>query len=108
MCEKELAAALAREAKLREELAFIAQAAESWHGPEGLGTGHERALKVIATGARAALASPEASGACPRCHGEGVVTFNKSRDPQQADDGVCDVCHGTGDAPAEPATEEKP
>lgn len=39
---------------IRDTLSFIADAAESWHGPPG-DAGHEKALAVIAAKARAAL-----------------------------------------------------
>jgi len=34
---------------------------------------------------------------CEACHGDGVVSFNRSRDPQLAQDGACELCSGAGE-----------
>lgn len=46
-------------ATTRQALAQIAENAEAWHGPEGLDSGHARALGVIGTAARRALEATE-------------------------------------------------
>jgi len=33
---------------------------------------------------------------CSTCHGDGEVKINRTSDPQQAEDGPCSDCNGTG------------
>jgi DnaJ-class molecular chaperone len=43
--------------------------------------------------------------ACPACHGDGTITINRSRDPQNAEDVRCELCYGTGEVDEDVASE---